>query len=425
VVAGGLAHELAGGGVDDAHVQAWTVASTAAAADEGRDPSVLREDAAMPSPLRAARTRRSAGQSSLTATLPGLKAVLDSIEAKVFVADTDFTLVYANRAAVRTARTFEGEFRRVFGVGLADLVGGSIHRFHRDPARIERILRDPANFPHRSFHRFGNVVLEGQINAVTDDAGAVIGYCIAWEDVTAREGVEQRVREVAERLAEASAQLSALGAGLDRHATSTAEQAGVAAAATEQMSSSTRAISASVSSAVTVAEQAVAAAGDSSGRIARLSTSSQEIGSVVQLISSIAAQTNLLALNATIEAARAGEAGKGFAVVASEVKDLAQETAAATQRITDQITALQEDSQRTKTAIDGITELIARISDAQSSVAGAVEKQTATTHQISDNVGGVATTATSTTESVAAMVGAAADLAAKAEELRRLVSREA
>jgi methyl-accepting chemotaxis protein len=85
---------------------------------------------------------------------------------------------------------------------------------------------------------------------------------------------------------------------------------------------------------------------------------------------------------------------------------------------------LQEDSQRTKTAIDGITELIARISDAQSSVAGAVEKQTATTHQISDNVGGVATTATSTTESVAAMVGAAADLAAKAEELRRLVSRE-
>src|SRR4051794_850672 len=121
----------------------------------------------MPTLIPGARARRAAGQSSLTGTLPGLKAILDSLEAKVFVCDYDLVLVYANRAAVRTALTFADEIQRVFGMGLGELLGGSIHRFHKDPGRIERILRDPKKFPFRSTHRFGNVVLEGQINAVT------------------------------------------------------------------------------------------------------------------------------------------------------------------------------------------------------------------------------------------------------------------
>jgi methyl-accepting chemotaxis protein len=366
---------------------------------------------------------RGAGQSPLLATLPALRAILDSLEAKVFVADFDLTLVYANRAAVRTALTFADEFRSVFGIGLDELLGGSIHRFHKDPARIERILRDPANFPFRSTHRFGSVVLEGQINAVTDEAGEILGYCIAWEDVSAREGLEETARQVAADLAAASAQLTELGASLDQHATATAEQAGVAASATEQMTASIREISTRTSSAGSVATEAVTAADAASARLADLSASSQEIGTVVELISGIAAQTNLLALNATIEAARAGDAGKGFAVVASEVKDLAQETAAATQRITERISALQEDSQQVTAAIQGITELIGRISDGQAAVAGAVEQQTATTQQISSNVGGVASTAATTTSAVADMIAAAADVAAKAEELRQIVAR--
>jgi methyl-accepting chemotaxis protein len=353
-----------------------------------------------------------------------VKAVLDSLETNVFVADLDFTLVYANRKAVRTATTFADEFQAAFGMGLDELFG-SIHRFHKDPARIERILRDPKNFPYRSTHRFGGVVLQGQINAVTDDAGTMLGYCIAWEDVTAQERIEARAREVAEELAAGSAQLSELGVTLDTDATATAEKAQVAAAAAEQMTTSIREISANTSAAVSVAGDAVAAARTASARIAQLSASSQEISSVVELISGIAAQTNLLALNATIEAARAGEAGKGFAVVASEVKDLAQETAAATQRITERILALQEDSEQATTSIEGVTELIGRISDGQSSVAGAVEEQTSTTNEISSSVGGVAETATATTTAVASIAAAAADVAAKAEELRRLVSRQA
>ena len=378
----------------------------------------------MPPLLPGMRTRRAAGTTPLTSTLTGLKGILDSVEANIFVADLDFVLVYANRAAVRTAVTFAHEIEDVFGIGLGELLFGSIHRFHKNPAAIERILRNPDNFPYKSTHRFGNVVLEGQINAVTDDAGTMLGYCIAWEDVTEQERIEETARQVAAQLAAASAELTGLGSTLDEHATATATRSGVAATAAEQMTASIREISASTSAAVAVAADAVTAAEAATGRLTQLSSSSQEISSVVQLISGIAAQTNLLALNATIEAARAGEAGKGFAVVASEVKDLAQETAAATQRITERITALQEDSQQATTSIEGVTTLITRISDGQSSVAGAVEEQSVTTNEISSNVGDVAATANATTAAVASMTAAIADVAAKAEELRGLVSRK-
>jgi methyl-accepting chemotaxis protein len=370
------------------------------------------------------RSRRAAGTSPLTSTLSGYKAMLDSLEAKVFVCDYDLVLVYANKAAVREASLFADELERVFGIPLGEVAGGSIHRFHKNPAAIERILRNPDNFPYKSTHRFGNVVLEGQINAVTDEAGTILGYCIAWENTTEQQGIEETARQVAEQLAAASTELSSLGATLDEAATATAQKAGVAATATEQMSASIREISASASSAVSVAAEAVQAAETATTRLAQLASSSQEIGSVVALISGIAAQTNLLALNATIEAARAGEAGKGFAVVASEVKDLAQETAAATQRITERITALQEDSQQATLSIEGVTELIGRISAGQSSVAGAVEEQTATTNEISSNVGGVADTASTTTGVVGKVTAAAAEVAEKAEELRGLVSRK-
>ena len=376
----------------------------------------------MPS-LRLRTSASRSGQSPLTATLPALRATLDSLEANVFVCDLDYTLVYVNRCGVRTAETFEPELRASFGIGLGQLLFGSIHRFHKDPARIERILRDPRNFPYRGNFRFGGIVLLGDVNAITGDDGAVIGYCVAWRDITAQEGIEESARQVAGQLADSSAQLSALGETLTDQAAATSEQAGVAAAATEQMSASIREISGNVSSAVAVAADAVAAAEAATDRIAQLSASSQEIGSVVQMISGIAAQTNLLALNATIEAARAGEAGKGFAVVASEVKDLAQETAAATQRITERITALQEDSAQATASIEGVTELITRISDGQSSVAGAVEEQTATTNEISSSVGGVAATSHATSRAVASVAAAAADVAGKAETLHGLVTR--
>ena len=352
-------------------------------------------------------------------------SVLDSAEANVFVADLDFTLIYANRCALRTAALIEPELKAAFRIGVADLLFGSIHRFHRDPARVERILRDPKNFPHSATFQFGDVTLATNINAVTDPDGNILAYCVAWDDITSRRKIEQTAGDVAAELATASRHLNDLAAVLGQQADLASEQAESVATAAEQMSASISEISNQTSSVVSVAAHAVESADAASATIARLSESSQQIGEIVKLIGGVAAQTNLLALNATIESARAGEAGRGFAVVASEVKQLAKETAAETEKISAIIAALQADSQQANASITAVATLIATINDNQGSIAGAVEEQSATTNEISRSVATVSHTATNTTEAVASLTAAAAIVASKADDLRRLVTDHA
>ncbi|GIJ43170.1 hypothetical protein Val02_00560 [Virgisporangium aliadipatigenens] len=160
-----------------------------------------------------------------------------------------------------------------------------------------------------------------------------------------------------------------------------------AAAGAEQMGASIREISRSAAEAVSVAAEAMTVSAETSDTVSRLGTSSSEIGDVVRVITSIAEQTNLLALNATIEAARAGAAGKGFAVVAGEVKELAQETARATEDIVRRIAAIQADTGGAVTAIRRITDVIERVNDLQTTIAGAVEEQDATTVEMGRNIG--------------------------------------
>ena len=150
----------------------------------------------------------------------------------------------------------------------------------------------------------------------------------------------------------------------------------------EQMAASIREISKNASEAAQVARSAVEAAESTTGTVARLGSSSVEIGDVVKVISSIAQQTNLLALNATIEAARAGDAGRGFAVVANEVKELARATAKATTAIGQRIESIQADTKSAMAAIADISRIIARIHESQHGIAGAVEEQNATTLEI-------------------------------------------
>ena len=156
--------------------------------------------------------------------------------------------------------------------------------------------------------------------------------------------------------------------------------------AAEEMSSSIKEISKSASEAAEVASSAARLASSTTATMTKLSESSAQIGNVIKVITSIAGQTNLLALNATIEAARAGEAGKGFAVVANEVKELAKETAKATEDIGAKIVAIQQDAKGAVQAIDEITGVIGRINDIQNTIASAVEEQTGTTNEISRNV---------------------------------------
>ncbi|MEU7909416.1 methyl-accepting chemotaxis protein [Actinoplanes sp. NPDC049118] len=175
------------------------------------------------------------------------------------------------------------------------------------------------------------------------------------------------------------------------------------AAATEEMEVSIREIGNSATQAATVSGEALTAAGVAGERLRQLSTSSSEIGAVVKVINAIAQQTNLLALNATIEAARAGEAGKGFAVVASEVKDLAQETAHATETIGERVRAIQDDSDGAVQVIGTFQGVIERINDYVTTIAGAVEEQSATTAEMSRNVAETATGSTRIAEHVAAV----------------------
>ena len=259
------------------------------------------------------------------------------------------------------------------------------------------------------------------------------------------------IGQTAEALAAASDQLTVLAQGMGEGATLTSDRAasasgasvqvsaGIATVATaaEEMTASIQEIAKNATDAATVATGAVGVACDAQGTVSSLGESSAEIGQVIKVITSIAQQTNLLALNATIEAARAGDAGKGFAVVANEVKELAKETARATEDIGRKIEAIQSDTSGAVSAISEISEVIDRISDIQSTIASAVEEQTATTNEITrsvteaatgangiaEDVTKVATAASDTQQGAQTTLQSAEDLSTMATELRRLVAQ--
>jgi methyl-accepting chemotaxis protein len=194
------------------------------------------------------------------------------------------------------------------------------------------------------------------------------------------------------------------------------------AAGSEEMGASIREIAQNANDAARVASEAVGVAEQTNHTVSKLGDSSTEIGNVVKVITSIAEQTNLLALNATIEAARAGAAGKGFAVVASEVKDLAQETARATEDISRRVEAIQADTHNAVAAIGEISQIIARINDYQLTIASAVEEQTATTGEMSRSVGDAAHGATNIAGNISGVAEAAQTTTATLAEVDQTVA---
>jgi methyl-accepting chemotaxis protein len=191
----------------------------------------------------------------------------------------------------------------------------------------------------------------------------------------------------------------------------------------EEMTASIRDISRSAQQAAAVADDAVRIVDSTNDTLNQLGNSSTEIGNVIKVITGIAEQTNLLALNATIEAARAGELGKGFAVVATEVKELAQETAKATEDVSQRIKAIQADSTRAVEAIAQIGETVGQINELQATIAAAVEQQTAAAAEIDRNIGVAAQGSRDIASGAEAVAGSSATSASRVEQSRDIADQ--
>ncbi len=374
--------------------------------------------------------------------------MIEQMPIGVLVADPrdEFRIGYANAHSMELVRAIESELP----VGPDDMIGQSIDVFHKAPGRIRAMLEDPSRLPHKARVRMGGETLDLNVSALRDAEGAYVGAMLAWQRVTEQarlaDTFEADIGAVVNSVAAAAAQMQASARSLTQAAAESGREAmavseagaqanadvQAVAAAAEEMAASVEEITRRVAEAADVARRAVAEAKATDSTVRGLSEAASRIGDVVRLIGEIAGQTNLLALNATIEAARAGEAGKGFAVVASEVKNLAGQTAKATEEIGRQIAEMQGATTQAVEAIRAIGATVDRTSDIATAIAAAVEEQGATTREIArsaaqvaqatgtvaQKIEGIRSAAESTGGSASAVLEASGALAGDAETLR-------
>ena len=322
-----------------------------------------------------------------------IQNMMESSPVNTMMCDLNFVITYLNTKSRETLKSIE----KLLPISVDRMVGSSIDVFHKSPEKQRRLLADPRNLPHRAKIRIGEHTLDLLASPIYDSNKNYIGPMVTWDIITNRVQLVEALEQTSQQLSSAAEELSAVATEMAKNAGMTSEKSNTAAANseevskgvqtvstnTEEMVSSIKEIARSSAEAANISKEAMTKAKDTNATINQLGEASQEIGNVIKVISSIAQQTNLLALNATIEAARAGDAGKGFAVVANEVKELAKQTAKATEEITNKIGAIQESSKGAVDAIGGISKIIEQINGISMTIAAAVEEQTATTNEVS------------------------------------------
>jgi methyl-accepting chemotaxis protein len=402
-----------------------------------------------PAAQRAVAEQQAAAQAHVQAAMQGPIAEMDKLEVTIIDSGAAATSAAsaAASAAARQARDAYEAARTLtiiaitVAVVLSLAIGLLIARSVRRPVqRMRNVLGQVAdgNLTVRAGRVGGGAELgemAQSLDTTLDALGTVFGVINAstmrltqasGQLNDAADAMAGNARTAATQADEVVASAGAVAASVDTVATGSA-----------QMESAIREIAHNATEAARVASQAVGVAEATTQTVGKLGDSSEEIATVIKLINGIAEQTNLLALNATIEAARAGEAGKGFAVVASEVKELAQETARATEDISQRVEAIQTDTAGAVDAISRISTVIGEINDFQATIAAAVEEQTATTNEMNRNVAeaahgsqgiaaaisGLAAGTQETNQRVADAQLAAGELARMSGELQEAVAR--
>jgi methyl-accepting chemotaxis protein len=312
----------------------------------------------------------------------------------------EFRITYLNAEARQVLESAKD----AISVAADALVGKPIDLFYPDLRQKRALLADPANLPFLTRMTLGPETLDLRISAMYDRDGGYAGPLLTWRRATGQVrlvhqfeesigAIARTVAESADGMREAASVMreSAVAAGERTMAVSAAsDQASrsvsTAAAGAEEVAVSVAEIARQVAESARIASSAVAEAQATDASVSSLSEAADRISAVVRLIGDIAARTNLLALNATIEAARAGEAGRGFAVVAGEVKNLATQTAKATQEIGGQIAAIQQATGQSVTALRSISSTIQRMNEIATIIAGSIEEQGAATQSIAQAV---------------------------------------
>jgi methyl-accepting chemotaxis protein len=339
-----------------------------------------------------------------------------------------------------TIRSANDNFLRALGYSLDEIKGRHHGMFVEESYRHSPEYKEfwaklgRGEYAAGEFCRYAKggkeIWIQASYNPILDASGKPFKVVKYASDITEQVKARREMARIldmvnanATTLGSSAEELTAVSTQMASNASETSAQANIVSAASEQVSKNVQTVATGVDEmnaairdiaknameSARVAQQAVAAAEVANTTIGKLGESSTEIGNVIKVITSIAEQTNLLALNATIEAARAGEAGKGFAVVANEVKELAKETARATEDISRRIEAIQTDTRGAVDSIQQIGSVIGQINDISNTIASAVEEQTATATEMSRNVGEAAKGTAEIAQNITAVAQAAQD----------------